>query len=384
MKMDKLKKHSNKKHNLAESKSKQIETNNLDETNLLEDALKLEKLDPLNIEPIIVESNKIEPFIVEPIKIEPIKPIFDEIKIENIQPLVFDEDELNELNKNTFKIRKVEPIVFEPIKIESLEEQILLDELNDKDLDEIIKNEEEKAEQEKLRKIRKMENEPSSEKILDDVSDFLTVANIYKLLSDETRLKIFWILCHKKESVTNLSNTLNISSPAVAHHLKNLRESNLIQSEKIGKEVFYFETKSETTKILSSYLEDLMQLTCPNFMKMECLFHNKNNPSQIQQIHDYICDNLDKNLSTLELSNLFYINQTTLKNQFKQTYKTSIGEHIKEHRMEKAAELLKTTDKSIKDIASLVGYKNPSKFSIAFFNSHNLKPLDYRKKHKKF
>ena len=53
--------------------------------------------------------------------------------------------------------------------------------------------------------------------------NFELVSSIFKQLSDPTRIRIFWILCHCEECVINISAMMEMSSPAVAHHLRLLR-----------------------------------------------------------------------------------------------------------------------------------------------------------------
>ena len=68
--------------------------------------------------------------------------------------------------------------------------------------------------------------------------DFTVMADLFKQLSDSTRVRIFWILCHCEECVINLSAMMEMSSPAVSHHLKQLRSAGLIVSRREGKEVY--------------------------------------------------------------------------------------------------------------------------------------------------
>ena len=71
------------------------------------------------------------------------------------------------------------------------------------------------------------------------VDDFQTVADIFKQLGDGSRIRIFWLLCHCEECVINLSSMVEMSSPAVSHHLKQLKAGGLIVSRRDGKEVYY-------------------------------------------------------------------------------------------------------------------------------------------------
>ena len=66
------------------------------------------------------------------------------------------------------------------------------------------------------------------------------LAQVFKLLSDETRLRILLYLAQAGElHVTNLCSKLDQSQPAVSHHLALLRVSGLIESRREGKHNFY-------------------------------------------------------------------------------------------------------------------------------------------------
>lgn len=66
------------------------------------------------------------------------------------------------------------------------------------------------------------------------------LAQVFKLLSDETRLRILLYLAQNSElHVTDLCSRLGQSQPAVSHHLALLRVSGLIESRREGKHNFY-------------------------------------------------------------------------------------------------------------------------------------------------
>jgi len=65
-------------------------------------------------------------------------------------------------------------------------------------------------------------------------------ANIFALLSDETRLRILTYLMQNNElNVTELCNRLGQTQPAVSHHLALLRVSGLVEPRRSGKNNFY-------------------------------------------------------------------------------------------------------------------------------------------------
>lgn len=98
---------------------------------------------------------------------------------------------------------------------------------------------------------------------LPPLQDFATVADLFKKLDDGSRLRIFWLLCHGEECVINLSALMDMSSPAVSHHLKLLRSAGLIVSRREGKEVYYTAADTEAAQALHHTIENIMKITCP-------------------------------------------------------------------------------------------------------------------------
>jgi len=72
----------------------------------------------------------------------------------------------------------------------------------------------------------------------DDLVDNLT--KLFKLLSDDTRLRILYYLTQREElHVRALCELLKESQPAVSHHLALLRVAGLIDRRREGKHNFY-------------------------------------------------------------------------------------------------------------------------------------------------
>ena len=96
------------------------------------------------------------------------------------------------------------------------------------------------------------------------VENFQMVADIFKQMGDGSRVRIFWLLCHCEECVTNLSAMVDMSSPAVSHHLRQLKASGLIVSRREGKEVYYRAADTETAQLLHHMIEKVVQIACPS------------------------------------------------------------------------------------------------------------------------
>lgn len=95
-------------------------------------------------------------------------------------------------------------------------------------------------------------------------SDFQIVSDIFKQLCDGNRIRIFWLLCHCEECVINISSIVGMSSPAVSHHLKQLKSSGLILSHRDGKEVYYRAADTEQAQLLHLMIEKMLEISCPS------------------------------------------------------------------------------------------------------------------------
>ena len=65
------------------------------------------------------------------------------------------------------------------------------------------------------------------------------LTELFRLLSDRTRLSILIILQQGEQNVTALCETLGLPQPTVSHHLGLLRMNSLIANRRSGKQVFY-------------------------------------------------------------------------------------------------------------------------------------------------
>lgn len=77
-------------------------------------------------------------------------------------------------------------------------------------------------------------------------------------LSDETRQKIVSLFASKKELCANdIANNFSLSRPTISHHLNLMKRSNLLNSRKDGREIYYSLNKSYTVKLLTSILDTI-------------------------------------------------------------------------------------------------------------------------------
>jgi ArsR family transcriptional regulator len=92
------------------------------------------------------------------------------------------------------------------------------------------------------------------------VSQELTerLVKLFKLLSDETRLRILCYLTQSNElHVRALCDRLGESQPAVSHHLALLREAGLIERRREGKHNFYGLKTGQFSSLLDTLFDTL-------------------------------------------------------------------------------------------------------------------------------
>jgi DNA-binding transcriptional ArsR family regulator len=93
-----------------------------------------------------------------------------------------------------------------------------------------------------------------------------SVADAMKQLGDPSRLKIFWLLCHTEECVINVAAIVNMSSPAVSHHLKLLKAAGLLVTRRDGKEVYYKAADTTLVKELHQTIEKIANISCSEIL----------------------------------------------------------------------------------------------------------------------
>ena len=151
--------------------------------------------------------------------------------------------------------------------------------------------------------------EPSHTKViralLDNTDTFTSLADIFRQLGDASRIRIFWLLCHCEECVVNIAAMLNMSSPAVSHHLRTLRDSGLLMTRRDGKEVYYHAADTAQARLLHEMIEQVMDVACPQWRS------EAQQVQLIRQIHDYLLTHMEQRITIEELTHHYRIKPTT-------------------------------------------------------------------------
>ncbi len=92
------------------------------------------------------------------------------------------------------------------------------------------------------------------------------LVQMFKLLSDETRLRVLMYLYREDElHVSALCERLQQSQPAVSHHLALLREAGLIGCRRDGKHNFYSIRQTHFHTVVAQLFQNIADPSRPEF-----------------------------------------------------------------------------------------------------------------------
>jgi two-component system, response regulator YesN len=98
----------------------------------------------------------------------------------------------------------------------------------------------------------------------------------------------------------------------------------------------------------------------------------------ICSIHEYIKQNLDKDVSLVKLAEVVYLNPSYLSRIYKQITGVNLSDYIYSIRLNKAKKMLKDSNLRVHDIASAVGFESAAYFIRSFKKSIGMTPQEYR------
>ena len=96
------------------------------------------------------------------------------------------------------------------------------------------------------------------ERILED--DLLyDLADLFRMFADSTRVRILYALMNTEMGVTELANALRMTTSAVSHQLRMLKDGKLVGSRREGKGILYSLADDHVRTILGMGMEHLTE-----------------------------------------------------------------------------------------------------------------------------
>ena len=175
--------------------------------------------------------------------------------------------------------------------------------------------------------------------------------------------------------------TKMLSLEAVA--LLRYRVTNAVTSvaEKQGISVHGDTKKILTEKSVSKYFAALTELV--DLIVKEIMTKKSNAQNVLAvKVREYIEEHyMDCGLSIKQIANSFHFHENYISNLYKEEYGENLSNAIERLRIEKASQLLQTTNIRIGEVAAAVGYSSDSSFRRAFKKITGVSPVDYRSSH---
>ena len=85
------------------------------------------------------------------------------------------------------------------------------------------------------------------------------LADLFKVFSDTTRIKILYALMGRELCVADIAEATATSQSAVSHQLRILKQSRLVTSRREGKTIFYSLADSHISSIFGQALEHVLE-----------------------------------------------------------------------------------------------------------------------------
>ena len=175
------------------------------------------------------------------------------------------------------------------------------------------------------------------------------------------------------EAIGYIISTLGIRS-CDDERIKMLCSKTSVKAEQIEKQVEV--ARKLTEEEIEAYL-DLIRILAGYIANDPSLICESESIGRL--IKKYIKDNLQRKLTLNELARNLHCSTVTLTEHFKREFGITINEYITKKRMELAEKVLLSTDKPLREIATLTGFADVEYFSRTFKKHHGISPASWRR-----
>lgn len=159
-----------------------------------------------------------------------------------------------------------------------------------------------------------------------------------------------------------------------------LKTTNEIKDKVEKNEINYPDVLTLTEFNTFEELAELVQNICSDICSYLHTSKKDNDLYLMERIYDYIKEHFDEyNFSVQNMADHFGMHSSNLSHFFKEQTNHTISDYVTNLRIERAKELLKTSDKPVKDIIKKIGYYDPSSFTKKFKQYVGTTPGKFRK-----
>ncbi len=123
-------------------------------------------------------------------------------------------------------------------------------------------------------------------------------------------------------------------------------------------------------------LHELMAMPCES--EPDAYF-TRSQIAMVREAEALILSDLSRRITAKEMADRFGVSESSFKFYVKGILGDSYLAYFRRKRMEKAAELLESTNQKVIEVANAVGYENQGKFAKVFAEVYGVSPLEFRR-----
>lgn len=86
-----------------------------------------------------------------------------------------------------------------------------------------------------------------------------SLAELFKLFGDATRMKILYALLESEMCVCAIAELLGMSQSAISHQLRILKDANLVGNRRDGKTIYYFLADSHVRTVIAQGFDHVIE-----------------------------------------------------------------------------------------------------------------------------
>ena len=123
-------------------------------------------------------------------------------------------------------------------------------------------------------------------------------------------------------------------------------------------------------------LHELMHMPCESESGN---YFTRSQIAIVKEAEALIMEDLSRRITAKEMADRFGISESSFKLYVRGILGDSYLSYFRKKRMERAAELLESTNLKVIEIANAVGYENQGKFAKVFAEMYGVQPLEFRR-----
>ena len=100
------------------------------------------------------------------------------------------------------------------------------------------------------------------ERVMGDMPDeesLYDLAELFKVFGDTTRIRILYVLFEAEVCVCDLAEALNMTTSAISHQLRLLKQARLVSGRREGKQIVYFLADDHVRTIIQQGMDHIME-----------------------------------------------------------------------------------------------------------------------------